>query len=60
MRDRIAKPVSRDKILRREQREYFFFPVQLTTSRIGINLARVINVLPKMIHTMELLCGAVL
>ena len=50
-RDGTAEPVSRDQILRREQRGqgniHFpcsFFPVQLTTSRIG-NLTRLIHTL---------------
>ena len=34
-RDGTAEPVSRDQILRREDGENIFFPVQLTTSRIG-------------------------
>ena len=42
-RDGTAEPVSRDQILRREQRgqEILIFPVQLTTSRIG-NFTRLI------------------
>ena len=38
-RDEMAEPVSRDQILRRERDqivEILFYPVQLTTSRIGI------------------------
>ena len=42
-RDGTAEPVSRDQILRRErgQVKKSFFPVQLTTTRIG-NLTRLI------------------
>ena len=49
----MAEPVSRDKILRREQgQEKIFFPVQFTTSRIGSH-ARLIHSLLKAltIHT---------
>ena len=43
MRDGIAEPVSRDQIVMRERdREVLFFPVQLTTSKIG-NLTRLIG-----------------
>ena len=44
-RDKTAEPVSRDQILRRERgQSFFFFPVQLTTCRIG-NLTRLIHTL---------------
>ena len=44
-RDGTAEPVSRDQILRHERgQEILFFPVQLTTSRIG-NLTRLIHTL---------------
>ena len=46
-RDGTAKPVSRDQILRPNgDREILFFPVQLTTNRIG-NLTRLIFTLAK-------------
>ena len=48
-RDGTAEPVSRDQILRREW-GLFFFPVQLTTSRIG-NLTRLIHTLVTYIYT---------
>ena len=42
-RDGTAEPVSRDQILRREREQgNVYFPVQLTTSRIG-NLTRLIR-----------------
>ena len=45
-RDGTAEPVSRDQILRhaRGQGNFFIFPVQLTTSRIG-NVTRLTHTL---------------
>ena len=54
-RDGTAEPVSRDQILRHARgRGIIFFPVQLTTSRIG-NLTRLIHTLLYVmtIHTIE-------
>ena len=56
-RDGTAEPVSRDQILRhaREQGNTIFFPVQLTTSRIG-NLTRLIHTLLYVIYCHIVFC----